>query len=240
MNKNVYRFSLFFLLLGGCLLAASRFLDTDALVSFSRELRFRYRLEKWQYYEIVRRINFVRDALWLVGFLVLAFSSYLLIFQNSRVVNILEKLSEKPMLTLFCFFLLLQGVTGLIFTAADLRLWSNKMYDYSPPGGVEQRSALCGGEYVHARKIREALPGDDEKVLLGGKHVDPFFINYYLYPYKLYFYDNRPLPGSEINEPYVKKWMQKKGLKTLLMYTPFDRRSPWNILTLEKKNNDGP
>ena len=109
------------------------------------------------------------------------------------------------------------------------------MYDYSPPGGREQRIFLCGREYFHSLYIEKYFnPG--QRILLAGNQVDPFFLNYYLYPIRLYYYDSRALSPDEINKSYVKKWMSQKKLEYILVYTPFNESFCQVLMFQDRKN----
>jgi len=109
------------------------------------------------------------------------------------------------------------------------------MYDYSPPGGREQRIFLSGREYLHSLYIKNYFnPG--QRILLVGNQVDPFFLNYYLYPIRLYYYDSRALSPEEIKKSYVKKWMRQKKVEYILVYTPFDE-SFYQVLMFQDRKN---
>ena len=211
-NSTIFRLSLYFFLLGGALLFASRFMKTEALVIMARDLQFGRSLLSWQYNEIVTKIAFFKDAMWFCGLLLLVLGFLLLYERPAGLIRFFEETAQSPPRAILFVFLFIQIAVCSMFLVTELRLLWNKMYDYSPPGGKEQRMILCGREYQDASNIRDRfLPG--EKVLLAGRQLDPIFLNYYLYPVRLYLYDDRPISPVEINRSYVKLWLKRKRIQ---------------------------
>lgn len=232
LHKSFLRFSILVTIGGILVLNLSRFIPTDVLVGFAKDLNFRYPIQKWQFQQLLRKIDLLRDTLWFCGG-GLIISGLLLLFRHpTGLRRFFENIISSKIRTLLFFFLGFQILVVFLFLLTEYRFWWNRMYDDYSPGSQGQRIFLCGREYLHALYISEHFqPGDH--VLLAGEQVDPFFLNYYLYPVYLYHYDNRPISSYEIYNSYILRWLHKKDIKYILVYTPYSRR-PWDIYTTGK------
>ncbi len=232
MTKTTFRLSIYFILLGCALLFASRFLQSSSLILLARDLRFGQPLSTGLYREIYTRITFFKDAMWFCGFGIII-SGLASLFAPERLRRLIEETAAKPGRSLLFFFLFIQIILAGIFLITEQRLWWGKMYGLSAPGGSEQRWMMCGRGYRYSCVIGKDFNPDD-RLLLAGKNSPFFFLNYYMYPLRLYLYDERVLAPYEVARPYVKRWMRKKQVRYILIYTPYTP-TRWCVLTLKRK-----
>ena len=232
LHKSFFRFVILVIFGGILVLYLSHMIPTGVLVGYAKDLNFDYSIQKWQFEQLIRKINLLRDTLWFCGGGLTVFGLLLLLKRPVRLRRFFENIVSLRIRTQLFIFLGIQVLVVFMFLLTEYRFWWNRMYDNHSPGSDQQRIFLCGREYLHALYISKHFQPEDH-VLLAGGQVDPFFLNYYLYPVYLYHYDNRPISPYEIYRSYIMRWLYKKDIKYILVYTPYSRR-PWDIYTTEK------
>ncbi|MBN1900263.1 hypothetical protein JW926_02925 [Candidatus Sumerlaeota bacterium] len=227
LHKSLIRISVLTILGGTLVIYLSRFIPKSFLVDFARDLHFDYPIERWHLMNFLRKVDLFRDTAWYSGGGMMILGILSLSGHPARLRRFLEGVIVSRGRSLFFFFMTIQFVLVFMLLLTEYRFWYHRMYDGGSPGSHEQRVNLCGREYLHALYISNQFqPGDH--VLLAGEQVDPFFLNYYLYPVYLYHYDNRPISEHEIYSFYVRRWLRGKNIKYILVYSPFSP-IPWKI-----------
>jgi hypothetical protein len=237
-TRKFFRLTCYFFFLGLSLILGSISLDSDSMIIFVRDLHFKQNLQSWQLSNLLRMIAFFRDAMWFCGIMILVLAGMVLYGKPVQLRKFVENADTHPARSFLYISIFLHITVSLMFIITEFRMKYNNMYHYGPAGQKEQRAFICGDDYINASKISEELSPDD-RVLLAGKMADPFFLNYYLYPVRLFHYDSRYIEPKELNKPYIKKWMNKKGVHFALIYRP-GFRPPWKVLQLKKNRKTAP
>jgi len=235
-NRASLRISFYILLVGCVILFLSRFIETIFFIHYAEDLNFHYPFQNWQYNQLTAKIFVLQDTAWFFGF-VLILSGLCLLWGRPRGLRrFVEEQSLRPSRFLLYCLLFVQLFLTSLFILAEVRIWWKRMELASGQEDREQRYFLCGKEYGHSLLIRKQL-NPEERILLAGDQIDPFFINYYLYPLKLYLYDSRSISPAEVGRSYVLRWVGLKNIDAVLVYTPFSQK-PWQVLKMRKKQYD--
>jgi len=234
-HKSV-RIGFAIILLGGAFLFLSRFIDANFLIHYARELHFQYPMQVWEYNQIVSRIDVFRNAAWCVGLVIILLGLCLSWGRPQGLRRFVEETSLHQGRLLFYSLLFFQLTLTSLFLLTEIWIWWGRVDFASGQEDRQQRILLCGKEYAHSLFIKDRF-NPEERILLAGDQIDPFFINYYLYPLKLYLYDSRSISPSEVGRSYVLHWMTQKNIDAVLIYTPFSQE-PWRVYKVRKKTND--
>jgi hypothetical protein len=139
----------------------------------------------------------------------------------------MKKMALRSNISVFLWMLVIAQILFCLFYTgnhvlfnSNLKLWLNQDYFW-----YQKLQFMLGGDYQLSLGLAE-IPKDIGILLV--READPWFINYYMLPRRMYV-----SPGVTNEAGLMKvpdKWIKEKGIDYVLLYT----KSSVNILKVDK------
>lgn len=80
----------------------------------------------------------------------------------------------------------------------------------------EKTANILGGDYIFSLNIKEKLPINASYLIVSKTTI--WFLNYYLFPRKLFFYPN--ISSESDIKSIPSKWLKDRDIQYIIIYNP--------------------